>query len=36
MPRPLNIMCLVIDMDKEVGKDFEEGLTSLKTILEKP
>ncbi len=36
MPRPLNIMCLVIDMDKAVGKDFEEGLASLKTIMEKP
>ncbi len=35
MPRPLNIMLLVMDMDKEVGKDFGEGLSGLKTILEK-
>jgi hypothetical protein len=35
MPRPLNLMLLVMDMDKEVGKDFNEGLNSLKTILEK-
>ena len=36
MPRPLNLMMVVMDMDKAVGKDFEEGLQSLKTILEKP
>ena len=35
MPRPLNVMLLVIDMDKEVGKDFADGLSSLKTIMEK-
>jgi Polyketide cyclase / dehydrase and lipid transport len=35
MPRPMNLMLLVMDMDKEVGKDFGEGLASLKTILEK-
>lgn len=35
MPRPMNIMLLVMDMDKEVGKDFGDGLASLKTILEK-
>lgn len=35
MPRPANLMLLVMDMDKEVGKDFAEGLNSLKTILEK-
>ncbi|MEO7673512.1 MAG: SRPBCC family protein [Pyrinomonadaceae bacterium] len=34
MPRPLNLMLLVMDMDKEVGKDFGDGLLSLKTILE--
>jgi hypothetical protein len=34
MPRPMNIMLLMMDMDKEVGKDFDEGLNSLKTILE--
>lgn len=36
MPKPFNVMCLVIDMDKEVGKDFEEGLGNLKRILETP
>ncbi len=35
MPRPLNVFMLVMDMDKEVGKDFEEGLASLKEIVEK-
>ena len=35
MPRPMNIMLLMIDMDKEVGKDFDDGLSNLKTILEK-
>jgi hypothetical protein len=35
MPRPLNLMCLVFDFDKEFGKDLEEGLTGLKTIMEK-
>lgn len=35
MPRPMNIMLLVMDMDKEVGKDFGEGLASMKEILEK-
>jgi uncharacterized protein YndB with AHSA1/START domain len=35
MPRPANLMLLLMDMDKEVGKDFAEGLSSLKTILEK-
>ena len=34
MPRPMNLMLLVMDMDAAVGKDFEEGLTSLKSILE--
>jgi len=28
-------MCLVFDMDKMVGVDFEAGLASLKTIVEK-
>jgi uncharacterized protein YndB with AHSA1/START domain len=36
MPRPMNVMMLVMDMDKEVGKDFEEGLSNLKRILETP
>ncbi len=36
MPRPMNLMLLVMDMDKEVGKDFEDGLSNLKRILETP
>lgn len=32
---PMNIMMLFMNMDKAVGKDFEEGLAKLKTILEK-
>ncbi len=36
MPRPMNIMLLAMDIDKEVGKDFDEGFANLKTILEKP
>ncbi|PKA83955.1 polyketide cyclase/dehydrase/lipid transport protein [Ulvibacter sp. MAR_2010_11] len=32
---PMNIMMLFFNMDKAVGKDFEEGLASLKTELEK-
>ncbi len=35
MPRPMNLLLLFMDMDKEVGKDFQEGLTNLKGILEK-
>lgn len=34
MPRPLNLIMVVMDMDKEVGKDFGEGLASLKSIME--
>lgn len=34
MPRPLNIMLLVVDMDKMIGKDLDEGLATLKTTLE--
>lgn len=34
MPRPMNVVMLMVDMDKEVGKDFEEGLASLKSIVE--
>lgn len=34
MPRPFNLMCLFIDFDKELGKDLDEGLASLKTIME--
>jgi hypothetical protein len=32
---PMSIMMLFMNMDKAVGKDFEEGLQSLKSILEK-
>ena len=35
MQKPMNLLLLTMDMDKEVGKDFNEGLTNLKTILEK-
>lgn len=35
MPRPMNVMLLVIDMDKEIGNDFAEGLTNLKALMEK-
>lgn len=35
MPKPMNLMLLMMDMDKEVGKDFEEGLATLKSTLEK-
>lgn len=32
---PMSIMMLFMNMDKAVGKDFEEGLRNLKSILEK-
>lgn len=32
---PMSIMMLFFNMDKAVGKDFEEGLQNLKEILEK-
>jgi hypothetical protein len=35
MPRPLNLMMLVMDMELAVGKDFDSGLSNLKSILEK-
>jgi hypothetical protein len=31
---PMNIMMLFFNMDKAVGKDFDEGLSSLKSTLE--
>lgn len=34
MPRPMNVMLLMIDMDAAVGKDFGDGLASMKSILE--
>ena len=33
-PVPMNIMMLFFNFDKAVGKDFEEGLSKLKSILE--
>ena len=36
MPRPMTILLLMIDMDKEVGKEFEDGLSNLKRIMETP
>lgn len=35
MPKPMNLMLVFIDMNKEVGKDFDQGLSNLKGILEK-
>lgn len=32
---PMNIMMLFYNMDKAVGKDFDEGLNDLKQVLEK-
>ncbi len=32
---PVSIMMLFFNMDKAIGKDFEEGLANLKSILEK-
>ncbi len=34
MNYPMNFMLLFMDMDKLVGKDFQEGLSNLKVILE--
>ena len=34
-PFPLNIMILFVNFEKGVGKDFEEGLESLKELLER-
>jgi len=34
-PIPFNIFMLFYNMDKTVGKDFEEGLNDLKQVLEK-
>ena len=36
MPRPMRVMLLLIDIDKEVDKDFDEDLENLKRILEEP
>ncbi len=32
---PFNLMCLFMDMDDMIGKDFENGFGNLKTIMEK-
>jgi len=32
---PMNVVCLVINMKGMLAKDFDEGLTSLKTVLER-
>ena len=34
-PFILRVMCLFMDMDKMVGKEFESGLSSLKAIVER-
>lgn len=34
-PFPLNIMMLFMNMEESIGKDFDDGLTNLKGILEK-
>ena len=34
MPRPMNIFLLLVDMNDAVGKDFQDGLTTMKSILE--
>ena len=35
MPRPMNVFTLVMDMDAMIGKDYEDGLSNMKAILEK-
>lgn len=35
MPRPMNLFLLVMDMDKAMGADIDEGLGNLKSIMEK-
>lgn len=32
---PMNLMGLLMDMDQQIGKDFDTGLANLKAILEK-
>jgi uncharacterized protein YndB with AHSA1/START domain len=34
MPRPLNALTLFINIEEAIGKDYDEGLASLKSILE--
>jgi hypothetical protein len=33
-PRPMNLMLLFMDMNEMIGRDYETGLSNLKTILE--
>jgi hypothetical protein len=35
MPYPMNLMLVLMDMDKEIGGDLQTGLNNLKEILEK-
>ena len=35
MPRPMNLLLLVTPFEDEVGKDFNEGLAKLKSVVEK-
>ena len=35
MPIPMNVMLPIMNMEESIGKDFQEGLTNLKGILEK-
>ncbi|TGL38968.1 SRPBCC family protein [Leptospira perdikensis] len=35
IPYPSNIICLFMDFQELIGKDFEEGLSNLKVVLEK-
>lgn len=35
MPYPMNVMQLFMDMDKQIGGDFQTGLNNLKAVLEK-
>lgn len=35
MPFPMNMMMLFMSMDKMAGKDFDEGLSNLKSLLER-
>ena len=34
MPRPMNVLFLFMSMDQMIGKDYQEGLANLKTIME--
>jgi len=34
MNYPMNLMLLFMDMEQMIGKDFDQGLANLKTVLE--